>query len=371
MLKQELLDAYLSRQPGFEALGRALHTHLQEVLERGGVSVHGVSHRIKTPASLARKLNRPDKIYQRLEELTDLVGLRVITFFDDSIEQVARLIEQHFRVDIDRSVDKRLQQDPDSFGYRSLHYICHPPQAILARHPGWDWPFEIQIRTILQHAWAEIEHDLGYKSPESVPLPIRRRFSRLAGLLELADSEFVELRRFMEDYARNVREPVLLTSGTLGLDAMSLQSLAESGPVAELDRVLAGWLDRPVAETLFFPDYVIRMLRTVQLDRPSHILHRLEKFSPLLQSFAERYFHFTTEAWGFGGEHLDSVQRGYSLVLLAHWQALCQAELELHRVERMKGFYQQLDYPEDEAEARRIARLFVRSFSEWRGPSPA
>jgi hypothetical protein len=45
--------------------------------------------------------------------------------------------------------------------------------------------------------------------------------------------------------------------------------------------------------------------------------------------------------------------------------------LELHRVERMKGFYQQLDYPEDEAEARRIARLFVRSFSEWRGPSPA
>jgi hypothetical protein len=109
----------------------------------------------------------------------------------------------------------------------------------------------------------------------------------------------------------------------------------------------------------------------VQLDRPSHILQRLEKFSPLLRSFAERYFHFTTEAWGFGGEHLDGVQRGYSLVLLAHWHALCQAELELHRVERMKGFYQQLDYPEDEAEARRIARLFVRSFSEWRGPSPA
>jgi putative GTP pyrophosphokinase len=371
MLKQELLDAYLSRRPGFEELGRALHAHLHGVLERGGVSVHGVSHRIKTPDSLARKLTRPDKIYQRLEDLTDLIGLRVITFFDDSIEQVARLIEQHFRVDIDRSVDKRLHQDPNSFGYRSLHYICHPPQELLSQHPGWDWPFEIQIRTILQHAWAEIEHDLGYKSPESVPLPIRRRFSRLAGLLELADSEFVELRRFMEDYARDVREPVQLTSDTLGLDAVSLQSLAESGPVAELDRVLAGWLDRPVAETLFFPDYVIRMLRAVQLDRPSRILQRLERFSPQLRPFAERYFHFTTEAWGFSGKHLDGVQRGYSLVLLAHWHALCQAELELHRVERMKGFYQQLDYPDDEAEARRIARLFVRSFAEWKSPSPA
>src|SRR3712207_6477493 len=98
MLKQELLDAFLSRQPTFEALGGALHAHLQEVLARGGVSVHGVSHRIKTPESLAGKLARPDKIYQRLDDLTDLVGLRVITFFEDSIEQVARLIEEHFRV---------------------------------------------------------------------------------------------------------------------------------------------------------------------------------------------------------------------------------------------------------------------------------
>lgn len=370
MLKQELLDAFLSRQPTFEALGQALHAHLQEVLERGGVSVHGVSHRIKSPESLAGKLARPDKIYQRLDDLTDLVGLRVITFFEDSIEQVARLIEQHFRVDIDRSVDKRLHQDPNSFGYRSLHYVCHPPASLLAQHPEWDCPFEIQIRTILQHAWAEIEHDLGYKSPESVPQPIRRRFSRLAGLLEVADSEFVELRRFMENYARDVRQPVQLSQGTLGLDALSLQSLAESGPVAELDLVLANQLGRPLASSLFFPDYVIRMLRVVQLDRPAHILQHLENFSPRLLSFAERYFRFTTEAWGFGGEHLDSVQRGYSLILLSHWHALCQVDLELHRLERMKGFYQQLDYPDDEAEARRIARLFVRCFADWKGPSP-
>ena len=186
----------------------------------------------------------------------------------------------------------------------------------------------------------------------------------------MADSEFVELRRFMENYARDVRQPVQLSQGTLGLDALSLQSLAESGPVAELDLVLANQLGRPLASSLFFPDYVIRMLRVVQLDRPAHILRHLENFSPRLLSFAERYFRFTTEAWGFGGEHLDSVQRGYSLILLSHWHALCQVDLELHRLERMKGFYQQLDYPDDEAEARRIARLFVRCFADWKGPSP-
>src|SRR4051812_7490561 len=157
MLKQDLLDAYLSRQSAFDSLGRALQAHLQAVLERGGMSVLGVSHRVKAPASLARKLSRPDKIYERLEDLTDLVGLRIITYFEDSTEQVARLIEQHFCVDIDRSEDKRLRHEPHSFGYRSLHYICRPPQELLEHHPEWDWPFEIQIRTILQHAWAEIE----------------------------------------------------------------------------------------------------------------------------------------------------------------------------------------------------------------------
>lgn len=367
MLKQELLDVYRERHADFEAMGRALHAHLRAALERGGVKVHDVTYRVKDLSSLTHKLARPDRIYQRLGEITDLVGLRVITFFEDSIDQVARLIEQGFRVDIDRSVDKRMLHEPSSFGYRSLHYVCLPPRELLGGHPGWDWPFEIQIRTILQHAWAEIEHDLGYKSPETVPQPIRRRFSRLAGLLEIADNEFVELRRFMEDYARDVRDSARLSHEAIELDAVSLQSLAQAAPVAELDRTLAGRLQKPLAPTLFFPDYVTRMLRTVQLSRPSRVLKRLEAFSPQLQTFAERYFRFTHEAWGFDGAHLDSVERGYSLVLLAHWQALCEAELELHRLERMKGFYQQLDYPHDEEEARRVARLFVRSFADWRG----
>lgn len=365
MLKQALLEEYRGRQSSLEAMGRALQAHLVALLERQGLQVQ-VTWRVKSLPSLARKLARPDRTYQRLEDVTDLVGLRIITYFEDTIERAARLVEERFRVDIDRSVDKRMLQEPNSFGYRSLHYVCHPPMELLAEHPEWKWPFEIQIRTILQHAWAEIEHDLGYRNPESVPLPVRRRFSRLAGLLEIADQEFVELRRTMEAYAREVRRPAGLTSDSLELDTVSLGSLAGSPQVADLDSALARSLGRPLETALFYPDYVIRMLQAVELNRPAHVLERLQAFAPRMLEFAERYFRFTQQTWGFSGQDLDSVKGGYSLILFAHWQALCQAELELHRVERMRLFYQRLDYPRNEQEARRVARLFVQSFSDWR-----
>ena len=365
MINHELLNDYLSRQTTFEALGQALDARLKEVLRKGGVDVHGVSYRVKDPKSLAHKLGRPDKTYQRLEDITDLVGLRVITYFDDSVDQVDVLIKEHFRIDPHRSVDKRRRHDPHSFGYVSLHSICHPPEELLREHPDWNWPFEIQIRTILQHAWAEIEHDLGYKSAESVPLPVRRRFSRLAGLLELADSEFVELQRSMKDYTRGVTQQTRLVPDTLELDTVLLQSLTEGGAVAAQDLRLAEWTGKPLSPTPFYPTYVTRMLRLVNLGDPSRILKALEGFGPRLLAFAERYFRFTTEAWGFGVEKLHGVQRGYSLLLLAHWQALCQSEEEALRLENMKSFYQRIDYPHDEAEARRIARLFVRCFAQW------
>jgi len=369
MLKQELLEEYRSRHGGFEALGQAMRARLEAELARGGLEGFHVHYRVKAPESLAQKVARPDKTYERLEDVTDLVGLRVITYFEDTIEQVARRVEASFRVDVDRSVDKRKLQEPSSFGYSSLHYICRPPEELLEGHPEWDWPFEIQIRTILQHAWAEMEHDLGYKSPEAVPRPVRRRFSRLAGLLEIADHEFVELRRTMRTYAQQLQQPAGLELGNAELDTLLLGSPVQAAPVRELDEALANHLGMPREETPFYPDYVVRMLSCVELRRPASILRRLESFSPRMRSFAERYFRFTRETWGFDSKKIGSVRRGYCLVLLAHWQALSESELELHRVERMTDFYRQVDYPDDVQEARRIARLFVRDFADWREDS--
>lgn len=63
---------------------------------------------------------------------------------------------------------------------------------------------EIQIRSVLQHAWAEIEHDIGYKSEITIPKEMRRSFSRIAGLLEIADKEFDSIRQALKEYENNV-----------------------------------------------------------------------------------------------------------------------------------------------------------------------
>lgn len=82
--------------------------------------------------------------------------------------------------------------EPDRFGYCSVHYVVEMSQKRLNlyEHQAYEGlKCEIQIRSVLQHAWAEIEHDLGYKSEIAIPKRIRRNFSRLAGLLEIADKE--------------------------------------------------------------------------------------------------------------------------------------------------------------------------------------
>ena len=80
----------------------------------------------------------------------------------------------------------------------------------------------------MQHAWAEIEHDFGYKSDQDVPEKIRRRFSRLAGLIELADDEFMEIKRYEKEYTNRVEEGFKENSKSIKIDSISISALLES-----------------------------------------------------------------------------------------------------------------------------------------------
>jgi len=205
--------------------------------------IHSINGRTKGEDSLRRKLLRPDKFYRALSDVTDVVGIRIIVYFSDHVDKVAETIRGEFSVDYNRSVDKRALLDPDRFGYLSLHYVVAltDDRANLLEYKKYSGIMaEIQIRSILQHSWAEIDHDLDYKSLLAVPKEIRRDFSRIAGLLELADSEFVRIRTALDAYREIVGERIDRSPSEVSIDKISLVEFAKASEVVRaLDREMA------------------------------------------------------------------------------------------------------------------------------------
>lgn len=200
-----IMEEYRAARPEFVRLGDLVSGMLKESMGKLGTEVLAVEHRVKEEKSLAGKLELKGEKYRSLSDITDILGARVICFFSDDVDKVAAKIEEMFVIDWENSVDKRAQLNPDAFGYLSLHYICSLPEDQGYPEELCGKRFEIQIRSTLQHTWAAINHDLGYKSEFGVPRQIVREFSRLAGLLEIADERFVAIRDSLHQYGDEIR----------------------------------------------------------------------------------------------------------------------------------------------------------------------
>lgn len=355
MLKDQILEEFLSVHEALCAHGDALRARIEGILSARGIKVHLVSGRVKSIESLRHKLARPDRSYETLWAITDLIGLRITTYFEDAIDEVARAIEEAFAVDYTYSIDKLRFKDHGRFGYRSLHYVCGlPAEEDVAALPC-EARFEIQVRTVVQHAWAEVEHDLGYKSHDAVPERIRRRFSRVASLLEIADEEFVSIRRELERYQRSVVESASDPSRPFPLDAVSLDAVSRGREVGALDEAISEILGRPLSDELFYPEYLARMLRLSGVATTRDLYEALRKHGDDVTAMVRPYFDFSSSAWRLSPASLDCVHRGYSLFFLSHVVIVKGPELGLSKVSKLTQLYRELDYPDDERAAQRVA----------------
>ena len=229
---EALMEQYRKLLPTLEKLSTDVYEMLTHALSEQGIYVTAIEHRVKSEKSLAGKLELKGAKYKTVDDITDLVGLRVITFYTDEVDKVAAIVKRLFDIDWQESVDKRKLHQLDAFGYNSLHYICRLKEG----GPR----FEIQMRTALQHAWSTIEHDIGYKGAVKLPPEFRRQFSRLSGMLELADDEFARLRITMTEYRRQMES--LVKSGQLSdvlLSAETFRSYLELHPFDRLNKRIA------------------------------------------------------------------------------------------------------------------------------------
>ena len=249
---ENLLRQFRQLRPTLEKLSGEAYDLLCQALREQGIYVTAIECRVKTEKSLAGKLELKGAKYSSIDDITDLVGLRVITFYTDEVDKVAVIAQHLFDIDWHESVDKRKLHDLNSFGYNSLHYICR----LKTGGPR----FELQMRTALQHVWSTIEHDIGYKGDVKIPREYLRQISRLAGMMELIDDEFSRLRLLVTDYRRQTL--ALVKSGLLDevpLSRESFRNFLDLKPFDRLNRKIAA-----VNQAEIFPVSVMAYLPVLE-----------------------------------------------------------------------------------------------------------
>jgi len=212
-LLREAVRRYEELRPLYGAFCVHVRQLVSAEIAGRSIKIHSIEARTKSMESFERKIKRLLSLHRAsrhapdpLKMVTDMAGVRVITFFPKTVLNLDALIRERFRV-IERDDKTESREAPSSFGYRSIHYLVElPPGQLESQDLRWYQGLvaEIQVRTILQHAWAEIEHDIQYKSVRAIPPVIRRRLAAVAGLLEIADREFQAVR---DEYERSRKRP--------------------------------------------------------------------------------------------------------------------------------------------------------------------
>ncbi len=215
--RREAVEQYQTVRRRYVEYSDSIKDIIKKALAHSQIKVASVEARAKSITSYGRKASEPSdtdpsqpKYPNPMSQITDLAGVRIITFFPNTVSEVDGVIDDEFVV-LER-IDKatRLLEE-ERFGYQSVHYLVKlkPNRTSLAEYRNFaDLVAEVQVRTILQHAWAEIEHDIQYKSVKIIPAQIRRRFASLAGLLEIADREFQAIQTADQRLRQEVRASV-------------------------------------------------------------------------------------------------------------------------------------------------------------------
>jgi ppGpp synthetase/RelA/SpoT-type nucleotidyltranferase len=233
---QDWLAQYELVRPQYERFTEKIRLLLSDVLAAKKIQYHLLDGRTKQSSSFVEKISRSSKKYSDpLREVTDLSALRIITYYQDDAHVIGQLIEQEFAV---AESTTREGQNPSEFGYQSNHYVVRISSG-RAQLPEWHelagFVAEIQVRTVLQHAWAAISHKLQYKHENDVPAPLKRKLFRLSALFEVADDEFISLRVASGEYTQSVSKQLSVGDKSIAIDYDSLgQFLFDSPVVAEL-----------------------------------------------------------------------------------------------------------------------------------------
>lgn len=235
------IQIYKDEFPIYKTYSDVLRRILEAACERfAPLSI--VQARPKSLSSFAEKaIRKAFKYHSPVTQITDLCGARIITNTLEEAAGISEFIRKYFTIDEANSLDVQTRLKPSEFGYLSVHYVVQTkrkeilgikiPKEIIDRKA------EIQVRTLLQHAWATISHDRVYKNQLKLPEHWRRDLARVAALLEEADGAFGRVVEGLEAYRLNYG--AYLTREQIKEEMETLQTILENEPQDENKSAIA------------------------------------------------------------------------------------------------------------------------------------
>lgn len=224
-LKENYKEKYSDLYSIYDRLGKTVQSDIKKLLEDEYIDVLSVNYRIKDFDSFWDKIRR-NSYDDPFNEIEDICGLRIVCYYISDLDKIEDVIKKEFNVlEIE---DKSELCNDDEFKYLSIHFIVKLKKVWL-NIPSYrdlgELNIEIQVRTILQHAWADISHKLAYKKKEQVPRQFMRKLYSLSAILENADEQFDSLRESKEEYTLKI-SGTPLENGTFDLNQeLNLDSL--------------------------------------------------------------------------------------------------------------------------------------------------
>lgn len=221
--RDRLGDEYRVRAPRYELMVEVVLRILRALFRKHDLRIHSLRARVKGFASFYEKIDKKRVTGDPFKQIHDLVGVRIVCMFREDQQRIERLLRRHFVVlrakDLGEPVSASRQ-----VGYRSKHFVVQLRKNRLdlpEYEPLRDERCEIQLRTVLQDAWAEVEHYLAYKSKAAIPVSMRDGFRELSEQLEAADKAFQDLKSQKQELLHSLRKSRILLRQEINFDSVN------------------------------------------------------------------------------------------------------------------------------------------------------
>ncbi len=315
-MKESILEDYKKNKKTYQDYSERIINLLNDLLFTENIDVHQLVGRTKSLESLSKKIDDKNGKYTSVEQITDIIGIRIITYLESHVNLIADLIVKEFVKDEINSIDKRNLQ-VNQFGYKSLHLVVslNESRSQLSEYRIYkDLKCEIQIRSILQHAWAEIEHGLGYKGEISIPDKYKRSFNRVSALLETADIEFDRLKFELGKYEKGVKILIETKPDSVDINQTSVKSLLETNSILQLAKSLIEQkVTSPLKKSEYLSDSIFLGISFIKIKTIGALEKALSDEKELYLKFVKFLFD---NYYDCSREYVESATLGYFLNFL-------------------------------------------------------